>query len=463
MTAGWILVAGTSVVLALPVLLRAFQRRLDPFEPIVLFAVAWGIMFVVRPMATMTAEDPRYFGVSLRETLPVALLLAFVGAVAFVCGYELRLARALGPRAPAPRELDTRAAAVAAVAVAALGLAAFVVFLPTSDPRESLRIVVGGRGDPLRSVLVDSSTYVWYGSWLLAPAALVLAGLALRARHRLVWLVAGLVLALALVRTVPLGSRLVLLPLLGGLGVLVYVMRGRRPSARTLAGLAIVAIAASYVLVVVRDPEDRSGLGDRAKLVLERPESLFDPVLHGSDAEMVEALAGALTAVPDELGYRYGRATFGDLVTRPVPRELWSGKPLPSREKIVLAVWPSAYPFLNPAFSPLLSFYWDLGLTGVVLGMAALGVAARALYEWFLRHAKSFSAQLIFAATVWFVVIAARNDIVDTVVFALFLVVPVIAIVAVSDSRGALASWLRRRGPKGLSGSGVGAGDALRR
>jgi hypothetical protein len=76
--------------------------------------------------------------------------------------------------------------------------------------------------------------------------------------------------------------------------------------------------------------------------------------------------------------------------------------------------------------------------------MALLGIAARVLYAWFRARSDSFAAQLLFAATVWFTVIATRNDPVDTVVFALFLVAPVIAIVAVSGNSGRLANALRR-------------------
>jgi hypothetical protein len=54
------------------------------------------------------------------------------------------------------------------------------------------------------------------------------------------------------------------------------------------------------------------------------------------------------------------------------------------------------------------------------------------------------AAQLLFATSLWFVVIAARNDPVDTLVFAAFLVGPVLAIVTVA-SEGFLAARLRSK------------------
>jgi hypothetical protein len=238
-------------------------------------------------------------------------------------------------------------------------------------------------------------------------------------------------------------------------------MRGRRPGGRTIALLLVSAIVVSYVMVVVRDPERRSDPTGEIQRILDRPDALLYPLTRGEDAEMSAALSAALTVVPDELGYRWGGATLGDLVTRPVPRELWAGKPLPAREQIVEHVWPQFFPGLNPAFSPLLSFYWDLGLAGVALGMGLFGIGARALYAWFLANETAFAAQLIFAACIWFTVIGIRNDLVDTVVFALFIVVPIVAIVAVSGRTGSLARLFRSsRGRHGVGASPSTARDA---
>ena len=154
---------------------------------------------------------------------------------------------------------------------------------------------------------------------------------------------------------------------------------------------------------------------------------------------MAAALAAALT---HDFGYRFGGATVGDLITRPIPRELWSGKPRPVHEQVVARVWPQFYPGLNPAFSPLLSFYWDLGIAGVAIGMALFGFGARGVYDWFRARETTLAAQLLFSSSLWFVVIGIRNDPVDTAVFALFLVAPVIAIGAVSDRSGRLAARL---------------------
>jgi hypothetical protein len=442
----WILIAGCGLVLALPVAWRIARGRFDPFEPIVLFALAYGAMFVVRPTAMLLENETRFWGVDVRETLPFALLLALVGGLAFVGGYELRAGRSLGNRLPSPRPMDTRTATTEALVVAAVAVVALVIFLPTSDGLESLRVLIEGRSAELGELLRGSSTYVWYGSLLFAPATVVLVALALRERSARLGILAAAVLALALLRTLPVGGRIVLLPMLGGIFVLAYVIRERRPPTRVLAAIAVLSLFGSYFLLQTRDPTDQASARSAIEELSDQPQQVLDPVLHGADAEMVLALSAALTVVPEELHHRWGGATLGNLVTRPIPREVWSGKPRPPGETVVATVWPHLYPGLDPAFSPLLVLYWDFGIPGVALGMALFGIAARTLYEWFLRHRRALAAQLTFAIGVWFVVIGVRNDPVDTIVLAAFVLGPAIVITLASTrtvTTRARVNWWR--------------------
>jgi hypothetical protein len=267
------------------------------------------------------------------------------------------------------------------------------------------------------------------------PASVALVALATKERSARIGVLAAPVVALALVRTVPTGDRIALLPMLGGLLVLAYVMRERRPRVPVLIGIALAALVASYFLLHTRDPADRLTAGSAIERLSDRPQEVFDPILAGADSEMVLALSAALTVVPEQLSYRWGGATLGDLATRPIPREIWPEKPRPPGDTVVATVWPQFYPGLDPAFSPLLVLYWDFGLAGVALGMGLFGTASRVLYEWFRRHRRVFAAQLIFAVGVWFIAIGARNDPVDTIVLGAFLLAPVVLVSAIASSR----------------------------
>ena len=437
----WALITACAVVLVLPLAWRARRRRFDPFEPIVLFALAWGAMFVVRPTAMLVRDERWFWGLDVLPTLPRALLLAGVGATAFVVGYELLPARRVAPRLPTPRPIDESIAVTAALVTCLVALVALAFFLPT-NAIEALRVLLGGRSAELGEALSRTSNYVVNTSLLFAPAALVLTALALRRRSPLLIAATSLVLLLTLVRVLPAGGRFVLLPLLGGIFVLVYVMREKRPRTAVLVAIGVLAFVGSYFTLQFRDPTDDRTLETAVEELAERPHAIFDPVVSSADAEMVLSLSAALTVVPDELPHRWGGATVGNLATRPVPRELWAGKPRPPSDRVVATIWPQHYPALNLAFTPLLPLYWDFGILGVAVGMALFGFLCRLLYEWFTIHRRDFVAQVVYAASVWFVVIAARNDPVDTIVLAAFLLAPVVAIIAVA-SEGVLPARIR--------------------
>jgi len=154
-----------------------------------------------------------------------------------------------------------------------------------------------------------------------------------------------------------------------------------------------------------------------------------------------------LKVIPGELGYRYGGATIGDLVLRPIPRQFWHGKPEPIDVAVTKRVWPVAVSTgdFQPTYTPLLSFYWDLGLLGVVLGMAVYGILARAAFAYLLRAQDAFVVQLLYAAWLWTFVFALRAD--PTLAFSELVIVlgPLIAVAAVGAraSRALVPTWTR--------------------
>jgi hypothetical protein len=302
---------------------------------------------------------------------------------------------------------------------------AFVVLIAKNGGFSALRVYVGGRS-PDALYLTELGSYVWYAPRLVVPASFCLFALAVRQRSRKIGIGAAFALAATLLLTVPMGARIFLLPLLGGIVVFVYVHRRKRPSVFALLALMVIALFASYAAVIVREPGRRESAGSQFAMLVERPSQVFHLVLYRGDAEMAPALAGALTVVPERLGYRYGGASIGALFVRPIPRQLWHGKPEPDGRRIVAAVWPDLTGYFEPSYSTLLSFYWDFGIAGVLAGMVMFGIGCRALYEWFLRHADSFGAQLIFSVALWFVVVETRDGPVDTVVFAGVILLPLV-------------------------------------
>jgi hypothetical protein len=436
------LVTAIGGTVAAPIAARLLRRRFDPFEPIVLFALAYGVMFVVRPAAMIATQELVYEGprgsTDVSGTFTKMLVLALVGAVAFVAAYETSIGRRLASGWRGLGELATPRVVAAALVIGGVGVASFVAFLASSSGLESLSLIFRGRTEELSKDVAGTTFYLWYSFFLLVPATLVLVAVGLE-RRRKVLLLAGLAFgALFLLRTVPLGARIAILPLLGGAFVFSYLRRSRRPSVAVLAALALVALVGSAFLSDLRGRGTRGESVGQTVVRATHPHRIVEPLVSGPDTEMAPVLAAALTQIPKKLHYTYGRTILGDLVSRPIPRALWSDKPEPPRDKLIRTLWPveGKKGAINPEFSVLLYFFWDFGIPGVAVGMLLFGVGARTLFEYFRSYRHSTAAQLLYSLALWFVVIGLRNGPVDTFVQLVFVVFPAWLAVRLSERRG---------------------------
>jgi hypothetical protein len=426
-----ILVVGIGLVLTIPILFRIATGRFDALEPIVVFALAWGVMFVLRPAAILIRDDTIFYGVEIRAGLDRAILLGLLGAVAFILGYEVSWGQRLARRLPSPPGPPRASKAfLAAFLTAAAGLVLLALVLLPSRGLDGIKIFLDGRSVELNELIQRSTIYLWYGSLLVIPAALAGVGLASSKRRPAHVVAAAVLFGLALIRTVPTGNRIFLLVLVGGAVVFAFVRRGRSVGLVGVVLMLGIALTASYALLVFRDSDTRGSVSESLRGIASTPSSIVNPLLEGPDAEMAPALAGALLAVPDQLHHRYGRVIFGDLVVRPIPRKLWAGKPEPPTQEVTTKVWPIARATgsFDPAYTPLLFLYWDFGLPGVFVGMALLGVLARSLLAYLGAYRQNLVAQLIYAAGLCFLVVTLRHDPVSVFVWWIIIFVPLIGI-----------------------------------
>jgi hypothetical protein len=437
MTAVVILSIGVAIAVALPIAWRVRQRRFDPFEPIVVFALAWGVMFVVRPIAIVVRDDTTFYGVDISRTLDKAVLLGLVGAVGFVAGHELSPGAQLARRLPRlPTDLGSGALVVAAV-VGAIATVAFGSYLLWAGGTSAIESFLDGRSPEFNDILQGSPLYLWWISLAIVPAALVGVVVAYANPGPTTILGAATLFVLALIRVVPTGGRGYLLMLVGSALVFVYLHHGRRPGLVAVAVGIGVALVGSYALLLFRDSETRSVASNVIERVVSTPTRVFSPLVKGPDAEMAPALAGALLVIPSELDHRYGAATFGDLATRPIPRQVWNGKPEPHTIQVTEAVWPVARETgdFQPAFTPLMSFYWDFGLLGAFVGLAAYGWVARVAYRYFLADSGNVASQLLYAVAFWTLVVALRADPVVLLFHCLIMFLPLLVIAGLGTGR----------------------------
>jgi hypothetical protein len=425
------LVMAIAGVLILPIARRVRRKRFDPFEPIVLFAMAYGVMFVVRPAAMLVKGDLYHMGprtiLDVSGTFTEMLGIALLGAVSFVGGYEFMLRRATRHGGSAVGSVfDFSRATLLATGLAAVGIAAFAGFLASAGGIATLEAIFRSGREAGLEPAIEANRHLWQAYYLLVPAAVVLLGVGWTERRRAIVLAALVLISLFLLREIPLGARVSLLPLIGAVFVLYYLRRSSRPSPRTLIVLALFSLFASAFLSDLRARTTRDETVIQTIARAASPSRLADSRLLGPDTEMAATFAAALTVIPESLDHSYGKTIFGDLVIRPIPRPLWRGKPRPPRDRLIATLWPAEHEAeaVNPEFSLLLYLYWDFGLIGVVAGLALGGVGCSALYRYLADRNADTSAQVVYALALWFVVIGLRNGPVDTLILGAYIVAP---------------------------------------
>jgi hypothetical protein len=436
------LVALIAATLLVPILGTVLRGSFDPFEPIVIFALAYGVMFVARPLDMIIRGDFSYNAslsvINVEPQFIKMLILALIGAASFVVGYSISVRNRLAERSPPDcRSFDPKIASVTAGIVAAVAVLAFVIFVLHSGSTTALHLL-RGRTPEFTEAVKSLSLYPSTATLMLIPAALTFLALAWQRRGSLFLMVFFLLTGLIALRSVPTGERLVLLAFLGGVVVLYYLRRSIRPSALALLGLACTALVLSAFLSDLRGRSTRNEtVSETFTSLASNPSRIVHPLFGGPDSEMAPVLAAALGVIPNQLPHGYGSVIFGDLVRRPVPRTLWPDKPQPPRVHLISTLWPSesARDSIAPEFSILLYLYWDFGPIGVALGLFVAGLAARFLYDYLLNRRGDLPAQLVYSVALWFIVIGLRNGPVDTFVTAVALIGPLLAITALAATK----------------------------
>jgi hypothetical protein len=442
-----VLVGLTATILVTPLVWKGIRGRLDVFEPIVIFAIAYGVMFVARPLDMIVRGDFLFRAplsvLDVRSTFTRMLVLALLGALGFVIGYLSPAGAKLAAKADRRRAPDLGVASYAAGAIAIVAVAFFGLFLMRSGGLNGVALLFQGRTDRLTNAMKSLSFYPWTATLMLVPAALVLLGIALKRRQKLLLFAFVGLTMLILLRAIPDGDRLLLLVFAGGAIVFLYLRRSVRPKPLVILALACASLVLSTFLSDLRGRQTRDQSATTTAVnIAKDPTRIVDHLVRGPDSEMAPALAAALTVIPARLPHTYGATIFGDLIRRPVPRLVWPAKPVVPRIRVISEIWPaeSKKGSINPEFSILLYLYWDFSYMGAVVGLCVCGIVARGLYQYLLINSNELFAQLLYSISLWFIVIGVRNSPVDSLILAVAMIGPLMAIFFIASRRRTLIS-----------------------
>jgi hypothetical protein len=131
-----------------------------------------------------------------------------------------------------------------------------------------------------------------------------------------------------------------------------------------------------------------------------------------------ESLARIIEEAP-RAGFQYGRYYALDVLSAFIPRVLWAEKPMSSGLRHNTVFWPDYFqPGDTGAIIPTLAgeLYWMAGITGIVIGMFAVGVLLKAVYVYMTNN-RSPESVAVYAVTFWFAYLTSLAPLVACLLF----------------------------------------------
>ena len=398
----WVMVILGAVVALLPFAAAALRGRMDVFQPIYLFSFCYAVLFVVRPAFDLAGNgSTQWLGYPIASGYFLALVIGLIGAIGFYCGY----AAPIGARAAGRMPLPTGKWAISSLAgfvmasVLVSGLL-FTAFVWSIGGFGNVGALLAGRSEFLRQAQIASSGYLYSAPLWLGSIGLLILAIVRRWRSA-AGLLGFLLVVASQVESLAFGDRSWWLPMATSIGILFYCRRGRRPGARTLATTAVLVLLFGITVPrMYREADNRTQ--SFAQVIQQTASSPFDALqslFQSLDTAMVDGLAMEAQDVPSAIPYQFG-STYLEALTRPVPRSLWSGKPIEAEALLMQRLLPDlASRHILFYFSAFGEPYLNLGLPGVLLFGFVFGAAWRLLYEWFRRAPTNPCVFAIYAAS----------------------------------------------------------------
>ena len=396
----WQLVGVSLFVGSVPFIISFVTGRFDIFEPPHLFAIGYLVLFALRPAYDVAADLPWFNDYPIAPGFRIAMEIGIVGAAAFYAGYYSRLGRDFGRRWRLPAPNLSVASLDGFIAVSAIASALlYLAFVGSASA--SVQALFAGRSASRLSSLHSASGYLYTAPlWITSLGVLLLATTPRWRSYR-----GSAAFALVFLSELPSaagGDRAFVLPAIAAIAILWYLRKGTRPRMYQvlliLGVVFIVGVSAprEYRTVAVRQTSF-TGVVQRDAL---HPVSAVQNFLGSNDTAMVDNLAVAAQALnggSPPLSYR-GGSTYIEDVTRPVPRAVWSGKPIAAETDMMSQLWPDLYALnIHFTFSMFAEPYLNFGVLGVALTLFAAGVLWRALYTWFRRAPSNPGVMTLYA------------------------------------------------------------------
>jgi hypothetical protein len=431
------------LVAPLPIFVRAAQRRFDPFEPIQIVAMAFIILYGIRPGAELIAGIKSFDLQYARDGFDGAALICVVGMLSVYLGYALVSGRTLARRAPAvPLSWDPERSVRFGIWVLVVSALLTALFAATVGPGTLFHFYLG-RSTATGATFLAVSGYVALGPYLTIPAAIIFLFAFGRLRTFKTFALFLISLAGAAFVSIPQGDRTYVLALIMPLLMFPYLRKCRRPRALALVFSLIAAILALNVLMVTRTAGQGPPLATAvADAVTHAPSQLahFATGVDLAEFSVLELEHEAYYARVNPLTFHPGQ-TLLCAAGYWVPRKILQNKPPAAGQFVIDRLFPHAA-VQRASFNPAIfgDFFSDAGWVTIILYDIVIGIVCRFIWEYFKRFETSEGVQILFAATLPILVIMVRNSVVDAFARSLFLSGPLLLCLIVC-SRERMRRW----------------------
>jgi hypothetical protein len=418
------------LVAPLPIFVRVAQRRFDPFEPIQIVAIAFIILYGLRPGAELIWNIKSFSNQYARDGFDGAALISAVGMLSVYLGYALTAGRRIAVRTPSvPSKWDPQRSVRFGTQLLIVCVLLTGLFAVTVGPSTLFHFYLG-RSQTTSQTFLAVSGYVALGPYLTIPASIIFLFAYARLRTFKTLVLFLVSLAGAVFISFPQGDRTYVLALVMPLLMFPYLRKHRRPRALALTLALIGAILGLNLLMATRN------------VGVQRPSfgaALVDTVTHvpGQLKHFVTGVDLAEFSVleleHEAYSTRTNPLTFHPLQTLLcavgywVPRKILHNKPPAAGQWVVDRLFPETKQ-IRASFNPALfgDFWADGGWWTIVIYDILVGIICRFIWEYFKRHSFSEGVQILFAATLPVLVIMVRNSVVDAFARSLFLSGPLL-------------------------------------
>ncbi len=417
-----------------PIALRILQHSLDLAEPGIWLALFYFTHFGARAIYdTIFGSEILGFGPETNnfELINAALSVSIIGLLAFWIGYYTRLGKAIAHSTPTlPRRWSgIRAFLFALICLfVGWGLRIYLMISQAGGIRAWLRV-----NKYVELTQAQGTMYISIISGLATVGLLIIFVLAKISRNRGYWLSFYLFLLPELIFRFFSGSRSQFIFLLLGLLIGSYMIskRGYKVSMRYIRWvvvLVVLLITLYPLFSIIRGGIENIGVLSRTSKFWEKPTVLFK-LIEGRQIGL-DSLAVVMKRTSEGKPYTLGSELSLVLIAW-IPRKLWSDKPTISIGKI----------FYNKFFPPIYNkgtavaitfpgeFYWDLGFTGVIIGMLFTGVMWRFFFEYLIRPKGNLSNILVVSVMFPMFFVAVEQTLVSLLTMHLFQFIVVVSVV----------------------------------